>query len=473
MVCSGCGYESPPTDPTPFRCPRATPSDDTDHVLRRVLNPAAIGSESTTRELFTSTAPQPFIRYRRLLHSHAIATSHGLDDLGFCVLVEELDRAVARLEGHGFEPTPFLPADELGGALGLAEGLLWFKDETGNVSGTHKGRHMFGLALWMEVARRVFRDAPDPSRQLAIASCGNAALAAAIVARAANRALDVFIPPWADAAVVDRLRDLRARLVTCPRDDSIGGDPCFHRFRETVEEGALPFTCQGSENGLVIEGGKTLVWEVVSELLAHERRLDQLFIQVGGGALGSACVQGLREARDLGVLERLPTIHTVQTTGASPLHRAWDAIMDKILLRHQREAGQPAPLLADDAERAAFVRDSVSPALVREELRWAANHRSDFMWPWEEEPRSVATGILDDETYDWLVLLEGMLTTGGMALVVQEETLVEAHRLVRRHTGVAADPTGSAGLAGLLDLQRREVSAADETTAILLTGVER
>jgi hypothetical protein len=29
----------------------------------------------------------------------------------------------------------------------------------------------------------------------------------------------------------------------------------------------------------------------------------------------------------------------------------------------------------------------------------------------------VATGILDDETYDWRAVVEGMLTTGGRPLV--------------------------------------------------------
>jgi threonine synthase len=360
-----------------------------------------------------------------------------LDDLAFAILAEELDAAVARVDGTGFRRTPFLQTDDLANTIGIDPGCLWVKDETGNVSGSHKGRHLMGLMLWMEMARRVFPTAPDPARQLAIASCGNAALAAAVVARAANRALDVFIPTSADASVVDSLRNLRARLVTCPRDESLPGDPCFHRFREAVEEGALPFTCQGSENSLVIEGCKTLAWEMVSELARGGHRLDHLFVQVGGGALGSACFQGLREARDLGALDRLPAIHTVQTAGASPLHRAWDTIMDSILLRHQRETKQAAPLLSGDPERAQFVRDEVSPLLV------------------------------------WFSLVEGMLITGGLPLVVSEDTLTEAQHLAREHSEIPADPTGTAGLAGLLEMQQQEMLPGDEVSAVLFTGIER
>jgi threonine synthase len=212
---------------------------------------------------------------------------------------------------------------------------------------------------------------------------------------------------------------------------------------------------------------------MLSGLLAANQQLDHLFIQVGGGALASACIQGLQDARDLGLLERLPAIHTVQTAGASPLHRAWDSVVDRILIRHQRETSQSAPHLGTDTDRARFVRDRVSPALVREELRHAAGHRSDFMWPWEEEPKSIATGILDDETYDWFVLVEGMLTTGGAPLVVADDLLADANKLAKDNTGILADPTGTSGFAGLLHLQRQEPLPADEISAVLFTGVER
>jgi hypothetical protein len=34
------------------------------------------------------------------------------------------------------------------------------------------------------------------------------------------------------------------------------------------------------------------------------------------------------------------------------------------------------------------------------------------MWPWNEEPRSIAHGIRDDETYDWFTIVTGMLASG-------------------------------------------------------------
>lgn len=95
------------------------------------------------------------------------------------------------------------------------------------------------------------------------------------------------------------------------------------------------------------------------------------------------------------------------------------------------------------------------------------------MWPWETPPRSIAYGILDDETYDWVPVVEGLLETGGVPVVVSEEGIANAHRLARESTGIPVEPTGSAGLAGLLELVDAGVVGAGETTAVLFTGVER
>jgi len=95
------------------------------------------------------------------------------------------------------------------------------------------------------------------------------------------------------------------------------------------------------------------------------------------------------------------------------------------------------------------------------------------MWPWEETPHSVAHGILDDETYDWQAVVAGMLHSGGTPLIVDEATLVAANDLARVSTGIDVDPTGSAGLAGLLQLARGGALAPDENVVVCFTGITR
>ena len=95
------------------------------------------------------------------------------------------------------------------------------------------------------------------------------------------------------------------------------------------------------------------------------------------------------------------------------------------------------------------------------------------MWAWEDEPVSIAHGILDDETYDWLAVVRAMLLTGGRAVVVDEATLHEANALALPDVGIDADHTGTAGLAGLISLTRDGIVRPDETVAVIFSGAGR
>ena len=125
ICCPACGYVAGPADPFPFRCPGAG-KDDADHVLTRVLSP------EETR--FPSGGdPNPYLRYRALMHSHHTATARGTSDAGYVDLVGSLDESVAAVAGRGFRVTPFFRSRELSEPLGFsAAGGVWVKDETGN-----------------------------------------------------------------------------------------------------------------------------------------------------------------------------------------------------------------------------------------------------------------------------------------------------------------------------------------------------
>jgi threonine synthase len=427
LVCAGCG--AVPAGPLAFACPNA--GDGGDHVLRRELDLGELRFPDDAGE------PNPFVRYRTLLHAWHVATGRGMGDAAFCALVAELDARVAAVDGHGFAVTPFARSAPLSDELGFSPaGGVWVKDETGNVSGSHKARHLFGVLVYLEVLERTGLADPTERAELAIASCGNAALAAAVVAAAGARRLQVFVPVDAEPPVLARLEELGAAVTVCPRAPGEPGDPTVRRLLEAIADGAVPFTCQGNLNGLAVEGGQTLAWELVSTGIP----VDRLVVQVGGGALASACIHGFREAHALGAAASAPHLDTVQTQSAWPLKRAYDAVVAR--------GGASA-------------------------LGYAARHRAEFMRPWEQEPRSVAHGILDDETYDWLAVVEGMLQTRGTPVVAGEALLRSANALARETTGIAVDPTGSAGLAGLIALRETGAVRDDEHVAVLFTGVDR
>jgi threonine synthase len=405
----------------PFRCPFAVADDDIDHVLHPEMADVAFAAGQDRN---------PFLRYRELLSPYRLARAGGLSESAWADIVGSLDAAVAEVAGCGFRVTPMVEQTRLAAALGWRN-ALWVKDETGNVAGSHKARHLAGVMLYLRVLELAKLPAGRDlrARRLAIASCGNAALAAAVIARGADWPLDVFIPPDADSAVKRSLTDLGARISICERRGGALGDPCVLRFREAVAAGSIPFGVQGPENGLAVEGGRTLAFEMAEQL--RGTALDTLFVQVGGGALASALAQGFALAVRGGVMAKLPRLMAVQTEGCAPLARAWREV------------------------------DGL-------DLADGARHRTRFMWPWESTPASLAGGILDDETYDWWAVVEGMRASGGRPIVVNEQTIAHARGAARLHTGIAASATGTAGLAGAM-----RAPADRGSVAVIFSGVEQ
>jgi threonine synthase len=361
------------------------------------------------------TDPHPFLRYRDRLDSHAVALAGGMSDDRFVAIVEDLDAAVAAVDGHGMRITPTIEMPQLAAAADL-EVDLRVKIEVDQVGGSHKARHLFGVALHLLVEEASGAAAAEP---LAIASCGNAALAAGVISRALDRPLRVFVPVWADRTIVERLDDLGADIRVCERREGEVGDPCYLRFSEAVASGARAFSVQATDTPSTIDGGRTIGWELADQA----PDLDAIYVQVGGGALATATSLGLGEVR----------LHPVQAAGCAPLRRAWDRL---------------APGFDFGA---------------------AAERSDEFMWPWETEPASAASGILDDVTYDWLPLLARTHATGGEPIVAPEATIVRAHQLATGATDIPVSATGSAGLAGLLTAP----PAAGTRVAVLFTGVER
>ncbi len=339
-----------------------------------------------------------------------------MSDERFVDLVSSLDDRVATVWGSGFRETPIVDGSALAAASGLDVELV-IKTEPHNVGGSHKARHLFGVAIAMLVDEAL---GAQPAPRLAIASCGNAAMGAGVIAAALERPLDVFVPTWADETVVAALDELGADVRRCERRAGEAGDPAYLRFRDAVEEGSsTPFSVQGTDTPTTFDGGRTLGWELVDQ--AGE--IDALWIQVGGGALATAVSMAIPEAR----------LHPVQAEGCAPLRRAWDRLSPNF----------------------DFASAEADP--------------SAFMWAWEDEPTSIATGILDDVTYDWLPLLRRTHASGGEPIVVPEEVVVRAHELARSATNVPVCTTGTAGLAGLISRPPSE----RERVAVLFTGIDR
>jgi threonine synthase len=131
----------------------------------------------------------------------------------------------------------------------------------------------------------------------------------------------------------------------------------------------------------------------------------------------------------------------VQAAGAAPLMRAWDAV---------------AALASAGGWDGALAAAAADPARL--------------MRPWDGEPTSAASGILDDEAYDWLAIVRAVAATGGSVVAVDEPTIAAAAREGRTWVPDVG-PTGSAGLAGVRALQGAGVVGEGERVAVVFSGI--
>ncbi len=426
--CAVCGARRPIDDPTPWRCPNASATDRR-HVL-------LLEQPTTPIEPARERQTNPFREFDGRCAWAAFAAAHGLTEGDRGALVDRIDQGLVRIGLAGIAITPYGRDEMLSDALGfIAPGGVWVKNETGAVAGSQKIRHLASIMLHLLAAEAAGLRRSTEREPLAIASCGNAAVAAATLAAAVAWPIEVFVPTWMDPAFGAQLRELGAVVHRCPRlDDDPPGDPAMLRFRDAVEAGAIPFTVQGPENALCLDGGRTIGWEIAAACVdAAEPPPDWAMVQVGGGAFAGSLAAGLAAAGGVG-------LRPVQTSGCAPLDRAWCGAADRV--RGTTEV--PQAVAAD----------------------WA-----NVMTPWTD-PHSLADGLLDDETYDWIAVMNAQLATDppGTPIVVSEDRVGAAHEMATA-AGYRVSPTGSAGLAGALAARERIDPAS--RLLLVMSGVSR
>ncbi len=484
LYCPACD-RTYPLDTGLFSCPKARPGEE--HTLRKIFGPKAALTIPAQDLLarWKSGDRNSFSLYQGLLGSRDLL---GADR--FSILLDYFRKPMATYEGKCFEVTPLTEAPGIREIL-RGQGRIWIKDETDNITGSHKGRHLMGTLLYLEVLR-LLRQKTD-KRVLAIYSCGNAALAAAAVARAGSYELHAFVPRDMNPAIQQMLVDRDAAVERIPRDETGEGDPCYLAFREAVEQkGWLPFACSGPDNWSNIEGGETLGGETVLQLREAGAEPACMVLQIGGGALARAVAQAWDLLRRIEIVDTTPRIYVCQSEGGFPFVRAYYRMLKRIADHNglpmdwnydpkadpadqlDRLRGYAAADMGQVIALSAFVQENFEKDAVQKPLARAVTHRNEFMWAWDgAAPRSAAHGILDDETYDWYDLLRAVLKSGGKAEILREGVIQKAHHMARTRTGIRVSATGSAGLAGLLQLRESGDISDDEDAVLFFTGVDR
>jgi threonine synthase len=277
-----------------------------------------------------------------------------------------------------------------------------FKHEGENPTGSFKDR---GMTVAITQAVRL------GARAVACASTGNtSASLAAYAAQAKVRAI-VFVP--AGKVTSGKLAQTVAYGATCLQ---IRGD--FDAAMRLVRDAStqLGIYLLNSINPFRIEGQKTIVWEVLQDL--EWRPPDWIVVPAGNLGNTSAFGKALREAKQLGWIDRVPRLAAIQASGANPFYLSY---REQFASRHR--------VTAETIATAIRIGDPVS------------------------HDRAVAA----------------IRSTNGVVEQVTDDELMSAKREIDA-AGIGCEPASAATLAGVKKLRAAGVIRDAERVVCVLTG---
>ncbi len=313
--------------------------------------------------------------------------------------------------------TPLLSAAPLADSLGLP-GLL-LKDDTGLPSASLKDR---AAAVAVARAIQLGRD------HVGCASTGNAAASLAVLGVRAGLRCTIFVPASAPRAKLAQLLLHGAEVV---RVDGTYDQAFDLSLQVMAKQGWYSRNC--AHNPLLVEGKKTAALEIALALAPEVP--DAVFVPVGDGCIVSSVGKAFAELAAIGLCNRLPRIYGVQAAGAAPLARAWRDAVDPA-------TGQPPTLTGPE------ILAAVEPVAPRT--------RAD----------SIAVGVPRNRVKAW----QRVAASGGGFLTVSDDEILAAAEQLARLAGLFAEPSGAAGLAGLVRAAKDGLVDPRERVVVLVTG---
>jgi len=287
---------------------------------------------------------------------------------------------------------------------------VFIKDEGLNPTGSFKAR---GLSVAVTMARHF------GLKKLAIPSAGNAASALAAYAAAAALEAQIFMPR--DVPLANRVEcDYYGARVTLV--DGLISD-CARKVAELKEGESWSkdgwFDVSTTKEPYRVEGKKTMGYEVAEQL---GWKVPQGIIYPTGGGVGLLGMwKAFDEMEQLGWIgpER-PKMITVQSSGCAPIVKAW-------------EEGKSA----------------------------------SEMWP---NAATLASGLRVPKAYGDYLILDILKKSGGTAVAVTDEEILDATRHWAKTEGIFAAPEGAASLAAYRKLRSSGFFKADDTVVLFNTG---
>ncbi len=283
---------------------------------------------------------------------------------------------------------------------------LYVKEEGKNPTGTFKAR---GLAAAISRAKEL------GVKKVIIPTAGNAGGAmAAYAARGGLQAL-VYMPKDTPRANMIECRVTGAEVVLV---DGLISDAARAAGEKARAEGW--FDVSTFKEPYRVEGKKIMGYEL-AESFGWELP-DVILYPTGGGTGLVGMCKAFDELEALGWLNnsQRPRMVAVQADGCAPVIKAFQ----------------------DGAERCEF---------------WADAH-------------TLASGLRVPKSFADALILRDIRSTGGTAVAVSDEAILEAQRMLGRLEGIFAAPEGAATLAALQQLVSQKWIKPDERVVLFNTG---
>lgn len=490
LFCPVCNKEYP-LETQALYCPESSENavhplvklEDTDELAR--VFPSILTKRWNDGKLSFSV-------FREFMASYQLANEHG-KATWWLERVLALSNACERLMGRGFVRTPEIQADDLACAVDLPKGTLFVKNETLQLTESHKSRHAVGTVMYLETLRETAEDS-DEKPVLAAAGDANALIGAAAIAGAAGYQLFAFVPEGTDDEEIALLTNLGTNVVktACEEEGKEAKNAaCILRYREALKKfGWQPFTPYGRDMWFAVEGAETLAYEFIFNQYLLDAALDVMVLQAGGGGLANAFISGTQICKRLGVIRKLPRFYACQTTACYPLAQSYFAVL--------RELGRESVVTLSPELSMALESEFDAKALMENHLgqiKMTANliaemypkiredieavfvdigkRRNEFFKRWEKPvPETFGGEIVNLAPVDGLEVIRGLIESGGLPLIVDEESLEKAQEQALKHTNTDLTLTGSSGLAGLRTLLKHNMIQKGERCGLIFTGAK-
>ena len=293
-------------------------------------------------------------------------------------------------------------------SLGARLGLdrLYLKDESLNPTNSFKAR---GQSAAITRARYL------GASTIALPTAGNAGNAAAAYSAAAGLACQVFIPKDAKRPFIDECRLYGANVTLVDGFITDAG-------RVAAEMGGRLgwYDVSTLKEPYRIEGKKTMAYELAEQL--DWRWPDWIIYPTGGGTGMVGMWKAFEEIERIGWVtpQRRPRMVSVQAEGCAPIVRAFQ----------------------QGTERAE---------------------------PWEAAT-TVADGLRVPRAIGDFLVLRAVRESGGTALAVSDQAMVQGMLEIGRTEGVSAAPEGGAALAAVEQLVQNGSIKPTETVVLFNTG---